>query len=87
MLRGYPPGTFPPAVIIEMSQLPRSEKDKLMQMLMPKPQPPNPAMMAAQKLQLEGPQDGRGRSAGAGRCRGEAGQGRRDGGARRASSA
>lgn len=53
-LKGYPPGTFPPAVLIEMSSLPRSEKNRILQMITPKPQPPNPAQQIAQKLQLEG---------------------------------
>lgn len=53
-LRGYPPGTFPPQVLIEMSSLPRSEKNRILQMMAPKPPPPNPAALAAQKLQLEG---------------------------------
>jgi hypothetical protein len=32
----YPPGTFPPQVLIEMNpNLPRSEKDRLLQMMAP----------------------------------------------------
>ena len=50
MLKGYPPGTFPPQVLIEMSQLPRSEKNRIMAMLKP---PPNPMQLAAAKLQME----------------------------------
>lgn len=54
-LRTYPPGTFPPQVLVEMSQLPRSEKNRILQMMAPKPQqPPNPAAQMAAKLQLEG---------------------------------
>lgn len=54
MLKGYPPGTFPPQVLVEMSSLPRSEKTRILQMMTPKPQPPNPVQMAAHKLQMEG---------------------------------
>lgn len=53
-LRGYPPGTFPPQVLIEMSSLPRSEKNRILQMMTPKPAPPNPAAVAAQHLHMEG---------------------------------
>jgi hypothetical protein len=53
-LKGYPPGTFPPQVIIEMSPLPRTDKTRILQMLQPKPPPPNPIAQAATKLQLEG---------------------------------
>lgn len=56
MLKGYPPGTFPPQVIIEASQLPRSEKNKLLKMM--QPPPPNPEHVALQqaaaKLKIEG---------------------------------
>ena len=52
-LKGYPPGTFPPGVLIELSPLPRSEKDRILQLLTPKPQPPNPLQEIAQRLQLE----------------------------------
>jgi len=39
MLKGYPPGTFPPQVLIEMNpNLPRSEKDRLLKMMAPKPE-------------------------------------------------
>jgi len=54
LLKGYPPGTFPPNLIIEASQLPRAEKNKLLKMLQPPPQPPNPMQEQAAKLQLEG---------------------------------
>jgi hypothetical protein len=52
-LKGYPPGTFPPQVLIELSSLPRSEKDRIMQLLAPKPQPPNPMQELMQRLQME----------------------------------
>jgi len=54
MLKGYPPGTFPPQVLIEISPLPRSEKDRLLQIMAPKPPPPNPMQEIITKLQLEG---------------------------------
>lgn len=55
MLKGYPPGTFPPQVLIEMNpNLPRSEKDRLAQMMAPKPQQQDPAALMAKKLHLEG---------------------------------
>jgi hypothetical protein len=50
-LKGYPPGTFPAQVLIEMSDMPRSDKNKIIQMMQPKP---NPLQQAASKLQLEG---------------------------------
>jgi hypothetical protein len=53
-LRGYPPGTFPPQVIIEMSTLPRSEKTRLLQMMAPKPPPQDPLQQVVKKLQVEG---------------------------------
>lgn len=53
-LKGYPPGTFPPQVLIELSSLPRSDKNRILNMLSPKPAPPNPAAEAAARLQLEG---------------------------------
>jgi hypothetical protein len=38
-LSKYPPGTFPPQVLIEMDpNMPRSEKDRLLQMMQPKPE-------------------------------------------------
>ncbi len=56
MLKGYPPGTFPPAVLIEMSPLPRVEKARILKMM--QPPPPNPQAQAMQqavaKLHLEG---------------------------------
>ncbi len=52
-LKGYPPGTFPPQVLIELSSLPRSDKNRILQMLQPKPQQPNPLQDIAAKLQLE----------------------------------
>lgn len=53
-LAQYPPGTIPPIVLIEMSSLPRSEKNRIIQLMMPKPPPPNPVQQMAQRLQLEG---------------------------------
>lgn len=54
MLKGYPPGTFPPQVLIEMNpNLPRSEKDRLLQMMAPKPQQQDPAAEMAKRLHLE----------------------------------
>jgi hypothetical protein len=54
MLKGYPPGTFPPQVLIEMNpNLPRSEKDRLLQMMAPKPPPQDPMAEIAKRLQLE----------------------------------
>jgi hypothetical protein len=52
-LKGYPPGTFPPQVLIEMSSLPRSEKDRIMQLLTPKQPPPDPMQEIVKRLQLE----------------------------------
>lgn len=52
-LKGYPPGTFPPQVIIETSDLPRSDKNRILAMLQPKPMPPNPIQMETTRLQLE----------------------------------
>lgn len=53
-LRAYPPGTFPPQVLIEMSSLPRTEKNRILQMLTPHPAPPSPAAQIAARLQIEG---------------------------------
>jgi hypothetical protein len=51
MLKGYPPGTFPPQVLIEMNpNLPRSEKDRLIQMMKPQP---TPEQQMAQRLTME----------------------------------
>jgi hypothetical protein len=53
-LAKYPPGTVPPQVLIEMDpDLPRSQKDKLLQMMQPKPEQVQ-AQQAAQRIQLEG---------------------------------
>jgi hypothetical protein len=54
-LKGYPPGTFPPQVLIELSPLPRAEKQRILSIMQP---PPNPqaqqlAQVAA-KLKMEG---------------------------------
>lgn len=55
MLKGYPPGTFPPQVLIEMNpNLPRSEKDRLLQMMAPKPQQQDPVAEMAKRLHIEG---------------------------------
>jgi hypothetical protein len=55
MLKGYPPGTFPPQVLIEMNpNLPRSEKDRLLKMMAPQQKPPDPAAEMAKRLHLEG---------------------------------
>lgn len=54
ILKNYPPGTFPPQVLIEVSSLPRSEKDRLLQMMAPKPPPPDPMAELVKRLQLEG---------------------------------
>jgi hypothetical protein len=54
MLKGYPPGTFPPQVLIEMNpNIPRSEKDRLLKMMAPQPKPPDPAAEMAKHLHLE----------------------------------
>lgn len=54
-LKGYPPGTFPPQVLIEMNpNLPRNEKDRLLQMMAPKPPPPDPVAEAVKRLHVEG---------------------------------
>jgi hypothetical protein len=50
MLKGYPPGSVPPQVLIEMSPIPRTEKNRIMQLLKP---PPNPIQLAALKTQME----------------------------------
>jgi hypothetical protein len=51
LLRTLPPGSVPPALFIETSKLPRSQKNKLLQMLKPQP---NPMQIAAAKTQMEG---------------------------------
>lgn len=53
-LKGYPPGTFPPQVLIEMSTLPRADKDRIIQMMTPKPKQPDPMALANAHLELEG---------------------------------
>lgn len=50
MMKGYPPGTFPPQVLIELSPLPRTMKTRILQMMKP---PPNPLQLHAIKTQLE----------------------------------
>jgi len=53
-LSKYPPGTFPPQAIVEMDpNLSRSDKDRLLQMLSPKPPPPDPVAEMAKRLNLE----------------------------------
>lgn len=51
MLRGYPAGSVPPQVLVEMSAIPRTEKQRILQLLKPQP---NPLQMAAIKTELEG---------------------------------
>ena len=53
-LKGYPPGTFPPQVLIEMDpRLPRSEKDRLLKLMAPKPEQMQ-AQQEAAKLNMQG---------------------------------
>ena len=55
LLKGYPPGTFPPSVLIEMWPGPRSLKNRILKMMQPPPpKPPDPMQIAAAKLQMEG---------------------------------
>lgn len=49
-----PPMTFPPIVLIEASSLPRSEKDRLIKLMTPQPQPPNPMQETMARLAVEG---------------------------------
>lgn len=51
MMRGFPPGTFPPMALIEMAPLPATEKAKLKAALTPKP---NPMQQQAAGLKLQG---------------------------------
>lgn len=54
MLKGQQPGTFPPQVLIEMNpNLPRSEKDRLLQIMAPKPKPPDPMQEMIKHLAVE----------------------------------
>lgn len=53
-LKGYPPGTFPPQVLIELSPMPRERKNLILQMMAPKPPQMDPLKAAAAKLALEG---------------------------------
>ena len=54
MLKGQAPGTFPPQVLIEMNpNLPRSEKDRLLQLMAPKPPPKDPIQEMVKRLALE----------------------------------
>lgn len=50
-LKGYPPGTFPPQVLIELSSLPRTDKDRILALLKPQQ---NPLALEAAKQELEG---------------------------------
>jgi hypothetical protein len=50
MMKGYPPGTFPPQVLIEMSPMPRTDKNRILQMLKPQP---NPLQLKALQTQME----------------------------------
>lgn len=53
-LSKYPPGAVPPAVLIEMDpDIPRSQKDKLLQMMQPKPEQMQ-VQQATTKLNLDG---------------------------------
>jgi len=53
-LSKYPPGTFPPQAIVEMDpNIPRSEKDRILQLLAPKPPPPDPLTELAKHLAIE----------------------------------
>ena len=53
-LSKYPPGTFPPQVLIEMDpNIPRSEKDRLLQLMQPKPEQMQQQQIGA-KLNMEG---------------------------------
>jgi hypothetical protein len=49
VLKGYPPGIIPPAVLIELSPLSATEKNRILQLLQ---QPPNPQQQAAAQQQL-----------------------------------
>lgn len=50
----YPPGTFPPQVLIEMDpNIPRSEKDRLLKLMQPKPEQVQ-MQQAAAKANIEG---------------------------------
>jgi hypothetical protein len=51
MLKGYPAGVIPPQVLIEMSPMPRAQKNRILQMLKPQP---NPLQLKAIQTQLEG---------------------------------
>lgn len=54
-LKGYPPGTFPPQMMIEMlPNVTRSEKDKYLKMLAPKPPQMTPVQQMVEHLNVEG---------------------------------
>lgn len=46
VLRNQPPGTVPPAALIELAPLQDSVKKRVQQMMQPQPQPPDPATQA-----------------------------------------
>lgn len=50
LLKGFPPGSVPPQVIIEMSSMARSDKTRILQMLHPQP---TPQQQQAMKTQME----------------------------------
>lgn len=54
LMKTQPPGTFPPAMLIEASQIPRSEKDRLIKMQQPPPQQADPMAEMAKKATLDG---------------------------------
>jgi hypothetical protein len=54
MLKGYPPGTFPPQVLIEANpNITRTEKDRLLKLLAPPQKPPDPLQELAKRLAIE----------------------------------
>ena len=54
MLKGYPPGTFPPQMIIEMNpNIPRDDKDRMLAMMQPKPEQQQ-IQQATARLHIEG---------------------------------
>jgi hypothetical protein len=53
-LKGYPPGTFPPQVLIEINpNIPRSDKKRILEMMAPKPPQQTPEQQIVKHLQLE----------------------------------
>ena len=54
-LKGYPPGTFPPQVLIELNpSIPRTQKDRILALMAPKPPPQDPMQEIMKRLALEG---------------------------------